>query len=124
MKKTIVLLLSVATMIGCIATPLVADEVRFKATNKRMTTYYYNTYMANQAKIDFKRSPTLKHPENYKTTVNASIWLKGEDGKKRGTKNYNSYICSNYCFMQSSPIDVDYQNSPDGYCNFVRDVKK
>ena len=88
MKKTIVLLLSVATMIGCIATPLVADEVTFKATNKRMTTYYYNTYMANQAKIDFKRSPTLKHPENYKTTVNASIWLKGEDGKNESRRRF------------------------------------
>ena len=91
MKKTIVSLLTVATMIGCLAAPAAAASVKFKIYNKWMDTFYYNSYMADQGHASFKRSQPLSNPQDYRTTVRMCVWLTGKDGVKRGTRSIYTY---------------------------------
>ncbi len=120
MKKTIVSLLTVATMIGCLAAPAAAASVKFKIYNKWMDTFYYNSYMADRGYVNFKRSPAISNPGDYKTTVIMDVWLVGKDGKKRGDRTMRTYICVNTCGTSTSPVDHDFKNTPDGSCTFIK----
>ena len=114
MKKTIVLLLSVATMIGCISMPIGAAS--YKINNKWMKTWYYNSYMADRGYVDFKRSPARSDPANNPETVTMRVWLKGKDGKVRGERKVSTFILINSCGTNSNPVDHDYGNTPGGKC--------
>ena len=120
MKKTIVSLLTVATMIGCLAAPAAAASVKFKIYNKWMDTFYYNSYMADQGHASFKRAQPLSNPQDYRTTVRMCVWLTGKDGVKRGTRSIYTYIETNSCGSTSYPIDHDYKNTPNGLCEYFK----
>ena len=73
MKKTIVLLLSLATIIGCMSLPAAAYTKKVW-----MSTAYYNSYMADTAHVKFTT--------NRYELLHFRIGLRGSDGKIRGDK--------------------------------------
>ena len=99
MKKTIVLLLSIATIIGCMSLPAAAA---YKKT-VWMSTAYYNSYMADKAHVKFTTSSWQN--------LSFRIGLRGSDNKIRGDKKYMMNLRGT-ATKDSSPVDHDFHNMP------------
>ena len=98
MKKTIVLLLSIATIIGCMSLPAAAYTKKVW-----MSTAYYNSYMADTAHVKFT---TTKYE-----FLSFRIGLRGSDGKVRGDKS-DYWLLKGTRNKDSSPVDHDFHNRP------------
>ena len=101
MKKTIVLLLSLATVIGCMSLPAAAYSKKVWKS-----TAYYNSYMADTAHVKFT---TTKFE-----LISFTIGLKGKDGKIRGDKS-ETWLIKGTGTKDSSPVDTAFNNST--YCS-------
>lgn len=99
MKKTIVLLLSLATVIGCMSLPVAAYSKKVWKS-----TAYYNSYMADTAHVKFTASGW--------DSVSFRIGLKGKDGTIRGDKS-DSYFFYKKAEKASSPVDSAFGNTAD-----------
>ena len=99
MKKTIVLLLSLATVIGCVSLPAAAYSKKVWKS-----TAYYNSYMADTAHVKFTASGW-----DY---VSFRIGLRGNDNKLRGDKSDN-YLFYKSAQGDSSPVDTAFGNKAE-----------
>lgn len=114
MKKTIVLLLSIVTVIACMTLPVVAAS--YKLTYSWMDTYYNGSSMVDKGYADFTRSPKRSDPGNNPETVTMKTWLGGKDSQKRGMRTTTTFILINSCCNSSYPVDHKYVNHVGATC--------
>ncbi|MBR6255065.1 MAG: hypothetical protein IKR22_06490 [Clostridiales bacterium] len=102
MKRKLALLLTVPVVLGCMSLPAFAGAT---SISSGMHTWYSGSSMVDRGwRTDINRSGYDEWAVFYK------IWLKGDDGKKRGTRSLSiafNYDATGYTFA----VDHAYGNT-------------
>ncbi|MBR4404193.1 MAG: hypothetical protein IKT10_03680 [Clostridiales bacterium] len=118
MKKIIVLALSVATMVACLAAPAAAAYYRTSYT--WMDTYYSGSSRVDKGYATFDRSPARSDPANNPETVTMNTWLRNSNGTKVGNRKTTTFILVNSCINSSYAIDHENGRSVGASCTIGR----
>lgn len=114
MKKTIIMLISVVTIIACLSLPVFAAS--YKLSHTWMDTWYSGSSMVDKGYSNFVRSPKRSDPGNNPETVTIKTWLGGRDGNKRGMRTTTTFILINSCGSSSYTVDHGYGNHVGATC--------